>query len=256
MSYEKFSLNDRVAVVIGGTSGIGRAIALGLAEAGANVVPTSRRRDLVEQTAKEVRQIGRESLEVRTDANNLASVEHLVSEVIKTLGRVDILVNSQGTTHKVPSVDLTDEAWDEVLDVNLKSVFRACRIFGREMIRQRRGKIINIASLASFVSLHEVAAYCVSKAGVAMLTRVLGCEWAPYNVNVNAIAPGVFRTPLNTHLLEIPERRDRILSRTPMRRFGSLEELVGAAVYLASDASSFVTGEVMVVDGGLLAQGF
>ena len=153
-----------------------------------------------------------------------------------------------------PDTFVTD--WDDVMDTNLKSVFRTCQVIGREMIRQRRGKIINIASIASFVSAHEVTAYCVSKAGVAMLTRALGCEWAPYNVHVNAIAPGVVRTPLNAHLLDIPERRDRILNRTPMGRFGDVNELVGAAIYLASEASNFTTGEILVVDGGFLALGF
>jgi NAD(P)-dependent dehydrogenase (short-subunit alcohol dehydrogenase family) len=256
MNYTGFELTDKVAIVVGGTSGIGHAIALGLAQAGAHVVPTSRREDFVKQAVKDIEHTGRKSLEVATDVNDRAAVQRLASEVMARFGRIDILVNSQGKTRKIATAELSEEEWDDVMDTNLKSVFRTCQVIGREMIRQRKGKIINIASIASFVSAHEVTAYCVSKAGVAMLSRALGCEWAPYNVHVNAIAPGVVRTPLNAHLLEIPERRDRILSRTPMGRFGDVNELVGAAIYFASDASNFTTGEIMVVDGGFLARGF
>jgi NAD(P)-dependent dehydrogenase (short-subunit alcohol dehydrogenase family) len=256
MNYTGFELTDKVAIVVGGTSGIGHAIALGLAQAGAHVVPTSRREDFVKQAVKDIERTGRKSLEVPTDVNDRATVQRLASEVMARFGRIDILVNSQGKTKKIATAELSEQDWDDVMDTNLKSVFRTCQVIGREMIRQRKGKIINIASIASFVSAHEVTAYCVSKAGVAMLTRALGCEWAPYNVHVNAIAPGVVRTPLNAHLLEMPERRDRILSRTPMGRFGDVNELVGAAIYLASEASNFTTGEILVVDGGLLARGF
>ena len=256
MNYTGFDLTDQVAIVVGGTSGIGHAIALGLAQAGAHVVPTSRREDFVKQAVKDIERTGRKSLEVPTDVNDRATVQRLASEVMARFGRIDILVNSQGKTKKIATAELSEQDWDDVMDTNLKSVFRTCQVIGREMIRQRKGKIINIASIASFVSAHEVTAYCVSKAGVAMLTRALGCEWAPYNVHVNAIAPGVVRTPLNAHLLEMPERRDRILSRTPMGRFGDVNELVGAAIYLASEASNFTTGEILVVDGGLLARGF
>jgi NAD(P)-dependent dehydrogenase (short-subunit alcohol dehydrogenase family) len=250
-----FDLTDRVAVVVGGTSGIGRSIAIGLAEAGAHVVPISRRRELVEEVVREVEQLGRRSLVLPADANDPVAVDEFTSEVILQFGRLDILVNSQGITKKIPSVEMSEKTWDEIMDVNLKSVFRTCQRVGRELIRQRKGKIINICSLGSFLSLHEATAYCVSKAGVAMLTRSLGCEWAPFNVNVNAIAPGVFRTPLNSSLLDIPERRERILNRTPMGRLGRLDELVGVALFLASDASSFVTGEIISVDGGFLAHG-
>lgn len=255
MLYTGFDLTGKVAVVVGGTSGIGHAIALGLAEAGADVIPTSRRRELAERVAKEIERLGKRSLAIATDVNDRAATEQLISAVIARFGRIDVLVNSQGITKKVPSLEMSEADWDQVIDTNLKSVFRTCQIAGREMVRNHRGKIINIASVASFTSFHEVSAYCASKGGVAMLTRALACEWAPFNVNVNAIAPGVFRTPLNAEILEIPERRRRILDRVPQGRYGTLPEIVGAAIYLASEAANYVTGEILAVDGGFLARG-
>ena len=256
MPYEKLSLKGKVAVVIGGTSGIGQAIAHGFAEADARaVIASSRRKEEVERTAAELESMGAETLRRTVDVTDRASLVALRDAVAEKFGRVDILLNAAGRTKKVPTLQLGEEDWDAVLDCNLKGSFLACQVFGEQMVAQKKGKIINIASLGSFVSLSEAVPYCVSKSGVAMLTKCLGSEWALQGVNVNAIAPGVFRTPLNAHLLEIPERKARILNHTPAQRFGNVEELKGAAIFLASEASDFVAGEILAVDGGFLAMG-
>ena len=255
MSYSKLELNDRVAVVIGGTSGIGRAIARGLAAAGADVVCTSRRSEQVENTAAEMAALGCRTLCITSDVADRSSLDSLLAECIAEFGKVDILVNSAGRTKREPTLDVADETWNEIFETNLTGTLRACQVFGRHMIGQKYGRIINIASLSTFVSLFEVAAYAASKAAVASLTKSLAVEWARHGVNVNAIAPGVFRTALNEKLLDETPRGQEFLMRTPMGRFGNVEELAGSAIFLASEAASFVTGEVLVVDGGFLASG-
>ena len=255
MSYAKLDLDGKTAVVIGGTSGIGRAIAHGLAEAGADVVTTSRRIEQVNSTADEIEKFGKRTLRISSDVSDRASIQELLDECVKEFGKVDILVNSAGRTKREPTLDFAEEDWNAILETNLTGTLRSCQIFGRQMIEQKYGRIINIASLSTFVSLFEVAAYSASKAAVASLTKSLAIEWAKHGVNVNAIAPGVFKTDLNRELLESTERGKEFQTRTPMGRFGNVEELAGAAVFLASEAASYVTGEVLVVDGGFLASG-
>jgi NAD(P)-dependent dehydrogenase (short-subunit alcohol dehydrogenase family) len=255
MSFGPLELTGKVAVVIGGTSGIGRALAHGLAQAGADVVPTSRRADQVESAAREIEGLGKRSLRITSDVSDRSSLQELLHQTVKALGKVDILINSAWRTRRMPSLDVTEAEWNEIMETNLTGVLRACQIFGRHMIERRFGRIINIASLSSFVALYEVAAYSASKAAVASLTKSLAVEWAPHGVCVNAIAPGVFRTALNEKLLDSTPRGQEFLTRTPMRRFGEVSELAGAAVFLASDAASFVTGEILTVDGGFLASG-
>src|SRR3954447_22585245 len=247
-----FDLTGRTAVVVGGTTGIGRALALGLADAGADVVATGRRANIVEEVAAAIESRGRRTLRVASDVADAASLHRLRDACVTGFGHVDIVVAAAGVTRRVATLEMTDADWSQILETNLTGMLRTYQAFAPGMIAQRRGRLIGIGSLASFVGLMEVAAYTASKAGVAGLTRALAIEWAPHGVTVNAIAPGVFETDLNREILKGP-RGQEFLMRTPMRRFGRTEELVGAAVYLASDAASFVTGQLLVVDGGLLA---
>jgi len=219
------------------------------------VVCTSRRQEQVDVAASEIESLGKRTLRMTSDVDDRASMQDLLDACIAEFGKVDILVNSAGRTKRAPTMDFDEEDWNAIMDTNLNGTLRACQIFGRHMVERGQGRIINIASLSSFVSLFEVAAYSASKAAVAALTKSLAIEWAKNGVNVNAIAPGVFKTALNKQLLEESERGHEFLTRTPMGRFGQVEELAGAAIFLASEASSFVTGEVLVVDGGFLASG-
>ncbi len=248
-------LSNKTAVVIGGTSGLGRAIALGLARSGANVIATGRRGGLVEEVGAEIENAGRETLRKTVDVSNRESIDALRGAIIAKFDGIDILINAAGRTAKNPTAEVSEVEWQAILDTNLNGTLRACQSFYEPLKKSGKGKIVNVASLASFVAFHEVAAYGASKAAVLALTKSLGCEWAGDGICVNALVPGVFPTELNEKLLNGTERGREILTRTPMKRFGRAEEIVGAAVFLSSDAASFITGQSIAVDGGYLASG-
>jgi NAD(P)-dependent dehydrogenase (short-subunit alcohol dehydrogenase family) len=250
-----FDLSGRRAVVLGGTTGIGRALSLGLAAAGADVVATGRRQEPLEETAAAIERLGRRTLRQAADVSDRDSLLALRDRIAAELGAPDILVNCAGQIRRTAALDISEQEWASIVDTNLTGTLRGCQVFAPAMLEAGRGRIINIASLNSFVSFHEVASYAASKAGVAALTRSLAVEWSRRGVLVNAIAPGVFRTALNQQLLDSTPRGRELLMRTPQGRFGRVEELVGAAVFLASEAASFVSGTVLPVDGGFLASG-
>ncbi len=249
-------LSGRVAVVIGGTSGLGRVMAMGLAKAGADVVVTGRRQNLVDEIAGEIEALGRRTIRRTADVMDRAGLEALRDEAVSKLGGVDILLNAAGKTKRRPTVEIPVEEWRDIMDTNVTGMLIACQVFYAPLKASKHGgRVINIASLSSFVSLNEVAAYAASKSAVLSLTKSLAIEWSKEGVNVNAIAPGVFRTDLNAALLDGTDRGREFLLRTPMKRFGKPEELVGAAVLLASGAASFITGQCIAVDGGFLCSG-
>jgi NAD(P)-dependent dehydrogenase (short-subunit alcohol dehydrogenase family) len=250
----QFSLEGKVAVVTGSSRGIGRAIAEGLASAGAAVTVNGRNPEATQTVAGAIAEAGGKSLAVPADVGDATEVERLIDVTVRTFGHLDILVNSAGISpYFKPAETMTEAEWDDVMNVNLKGVFLCCQVAGRVMIRQKSGRIINISSIAGKVALPRLIAYSSAKGAINQLTRVLAVEWAPHHILVNAIAPGYIETDLTKGLRENRVRRETLLRQVPLGRLGQPEEIVGAAIYLASDASSYVTGEILNVDGGWLA---
>lgn len=250
-----FDLTGKTAVVIGGTTGIGHSLSLGLADAGADVIASSRRVEEVAKTADEIEAKGRKTLRLTSDVKDRATLISLREAVIEFFSKVDILINCAGTTKRTPTLTVPEDEWNNIIETNLTGTLRGCQVFGEHMIQRGEGRIINIASLTTFLGFNEVAAYGASKAAVGSLTKTLAVEWSKHGVLVNAIAPGMFRTALNSNLLDNTERGKELKMRTPMGRWGHTDELIGAAVYLSSAASGFVAGEIIAVDGGFLASG-
>lgn len=253
MILDQFKLDDKVALITGAATGLGAAMALALAEAGANVAVHGNSR-APDATAELINQIGRRTIALRGNLTDKTVPAQLIAETLNQFGQLDILINNAGTIRRAPALDYAEEDWTTVIEVNLSSVFRLCQLAGRHMVQQRRGKIVNISSLLAFQGGITVPAYAASKGGVAQLTKALANEWAKYNVNVNAIAPGYMRTN-NTAALQTDETRNRqILERIPADRWGLPEDLGGAAVFLSSSASDYLHGHVLVVDGGWMGR--
>lgn len=252
-SLDLFRLDGQAAVVVGGAGGLGSAIARGLAEAGASVAVADVDSAQATRVADGIAAAGGRALALEVDVARPDSVERMAADVEAQLGPIEVLVNSAGITHRAPAADFPEAAWHRVIAVNLTGVFLACQIVGRRMVARRRGRIVNLASIAGQIGLTGTVAYAASKGGVVMLTRALAVEWAPHDVRVNAIAPSWFQSNIGDLIHREPGYADRSMGRVPFRRMGKPDELVGAALYLASDASSMVTGHVLAVDGGTLA---
>lgn len=256
MDFPSARVDNQIAIVTGSGSGIGQAAAWALAKNGADVVITELPHliERAESTAAAIAQAtGRCTLVQPLDVTNLESIRALVSRTVEHFGRVDILINSAGVNRTRPSLEVTEEDWDFVLDVNLKGLFFCCQAAARAMIQHGRGKIVNLASINGVVGYYKRAAYCSSKAGVVNLTRVLAIEWAPYHINVNAVGPTYIETPLTVPTLSDPATRADILARTPLGRIGKVEDVAGAIVFLASPAADLITGHTLLVDGGWTA---
>jgi len=253
MVLEAFKLDGKVAIVTGAGRGLGKAMSLALAEAGADVVGAARNVREIEQTSKEITHLGRKSIAIPTDITSFRMVNDMVRKTMEEFGKIDILVNNSGIAIPKPFISTNEEEWNRVLSTNLTGMFLCTRAVGQFMIQQRSGKIINIASDVGVRGYRNFVSYCVSKAGVIQLTRALALEWAPYNIHVNAIGPGTFYTDLNAAALQDDKTREEMLRRIPLRRYGQPKELGPLVVYLASQASDFMTGETIFIEGGHLS---
>ncbi|MDR5710269.1 MAG: glucose 1-dehydrogenase [Armatimonadota bacterium] len=249
----RFSLEGRRALVTGASRGLGEAIAVGLAEAGAHVAVAGRSRLDLERVARRIQELGQKAVVVQADVTRVQDVQRMVAEAEERLGPLHILVNNAGINLPRPALEVTEDEWDLVLDTNLKGLFFTAQAVGRRMVERRYGRIVNMASQMGFVGFYFRAAYCASKAGVVNLTRVLAVEWAPYGVTVNAVAPTFIETPMTRRMLEDPWFREEVLRRIPMGRLADPQDVVGAVLYLASDAAAMVTGHTLLVDGGWIA---
>lgn len=254
MNLERFSLKDRVAIVTGAGTGIGQGIATAMAESGARVVLAGRTRSRLEETGETIRGFGGEALVVETDVSDRDGRESLVATALESWKRIDILVNNAGVNVRTPPEDYREEDWDRIVNTNLKGTFFLTQLAARHMIERKYGKIIQIASLAAITGIPQIPAYTAAKGGIGSLTYQLAIDWAPYNININSICPGYVRTPL-TRPVEESERGTYILNRVPAGRWGEPEDIAGTAVFLASPASDFLTGQLIVVDGGWMAGG-
>lgn len=254
MNISTASLHGKTAIVTGGSKGIGSAMALGLGHQGADVAIVSRNAAEGEQIAAQIRAMGRQALAIACDVTSKASVDAMVQKAMDAFGHIDILINNAGMNIRKPVIEVEESDWDTVLDTNLKGIFLVAQSVGQRMIPQKKGKIINIASIAAAVGLPNLAAYCASKGGIAQLTKVMALEWAEHNIQVNAVAPAYILTPMTQGLLENPERLNWILGMTPMGRLGTMEEVAGPVMFLASDWSNYVTGTTLMVDGGWTAR--
>jgi NAD(P)-dependent dehydrogenase (short-subunit alcohol dehydrogenase family) len=252
----RFDVTGKTAVVTGAGRGIGKALALGLAEAGAKVACVARTETDIREVVREIQQMGGTAFAIQADLTEDAAPEIVAASVMEKWGRWDILINNAGMNIRKQALDVSTEDWDKVVDLNLKSTFRMCQAAGRIMCEQRYGRIVNIASVAGLVALRTGVAYGASKSGVIHMTRVLALEWSKYGVNINAIAPWYFRTPLTEKLLDDPAFLQEVLSRTPSGRIGNAEDLVGPAIFLASDAAAYISGQTIAVDGGMSVYGF
>ncbi|MBW3113261.1 MULTISPECIES: SDR family NAD(P)-dependent oxidoreductase [Bacillaceae] len=256
MYLPSFSLKNKLAVVTGAGRGIGRALSIGLAEAGCDVVLLSRTRRDLEETAGVIEELGRKAYILPTDVTSREDIQNVISYIEENGMCIDILINNAGMNIRSTALEVTDEEWQKIMDTNLKSAFMMSQDVGKHMKERNRGKIINIASVAGHVALRTGVVYASTKAAMIQMTKVLAMEWGKYNIHVNSIGPWYFKTPLTEELLQNEEYVSDILSVTPLKRIGELEELVGPAVFLSSDASNYVTGQTLFVDGGMTIHGF
>jgi len=247
------SLSNRVAIVTGGSRGLGKGMALALAEAGADVVVASRTLSALKEVSSEIKDKGRKSLAIELDVWDLSSINQMVGKVLDEFGKIDILVNNAGMNIRKPTIEVTEEDWNKIVNTNLKGAFFCAQAVGKVMIKQRRGKIINIGSLTSKVAFPNMAVYAATRGGILQLTKTLAVEWAKYNINVNAIGPGYFKTSQTAPLFADKQWVEETLKKIPLGKTGLPKDLEGTVVFLASEASDYITGQMIFVDGGWLA---